>query len=383
MSDPTVLPVETSRSSNAFAIDVHRALAPSSGNLVTSPASIATALAMAWAGARGQTEAELRSVMYFDGTRAEILARCASLACALGAPGPGVTLRLANRLFASAALALEPEFVVVTGEHFAAAIEQVDFGASEAARARINDWVALQTEQRIRGLLPAGSIDPLIRLVVINAIYFLASWEEKFLTSDTRDDRFQVAPGEIRTVPMMNATRRLPMAEAAGSRILELPYAGGSAAMLIVLPDRVDGLADVEAELTASTFERWREGLAPTRVEVSLPRFTFDPPAPLDLVPLLTRLGMPTAFDEDQADFTGITRARPGIYIAKAFHKVFLKVDEQGTEAAAATAILFAERSVPPPPETFRVDRPFLFAIVDRASGLILFLGRVTDPSIG
>jgi serpin B len=374
--------LEASRSSNAFAIDIHRALALASGNLATSPASITTALAMTWAGARGQTEAEMSSVMHVAGTGAEILARHGALARALREARSGVTLRLANRLFVSGAIALEPQLVHVVADSFAAEIEQVDFTACEPTRARINDWVASQTEQRIRGLLPAGSIDAMIRLVLINATYFLASWEEQFVTSATRDASFEAGPGQRRTVPTMNATRRLRMAESDEVRILELPYAGGSAAMLIVLPGRVDGLARVEAELTMSTFERWRERLRPEVVKVSLPRFTLDPPVPLALAPMLAGLGMPTAFDRDRADFTGITRTPPGLYLQKAFHKVFVKVDEQGTEAAAATAMVFATRGGPPEPVTFRVDHPFLFAIVDRASGLILFLGRIVDPTL-
>jgi serpin B len=192
-----VVLIEASRSSNAFAIAVHRALALSSSNLATSPASIGAALAMAWVGARGQTETELRSVMHVAGTREQILARFGSLVRALRTPGSGVTLRVANRLFASTALAIEPEFVHVTGESFTAEIEQVDFGASELARGRINDWVASQTQQRIRGLLPSGSINGMTRLLLVNAIYFLASWEVQFLTSATRD---VTATREIATV---------------------------------------------------------------------------------------------------------------------------------------------------------------------------------------
>lgn len=372
------------RATSGFAVAFHAAIAPGAGNLAASPASLAIALAMTWAGARGQTADEVRAVLGLVGDRDAILDDLGGLARVVGDPASGVTLRMANRLFGARGLPLDPGFVATMRDTFAADLEPLDLADAAAARRHINTWVAARTEGRIAELLPDGAITPLTRLLLVNALYFLGRWAEPFAFEATRDAPFTIAPGQTRQVPTMHAMRTLRLARGAGGRVLELPYAGGGAAMWIALPDRVDGLADLEASLDATTFGRWRAGFAAERVAVALPRFTVDPPRAIDAGQALTALGMPTAFDGDRADFTGMSDpADPAdrLYLADVFHQATVIVDERGTEAAAASAARMAVRGASPRAEPFVVDRPFLFAIVDRASGLVLFLGRVVDPT--
>jgi serpin B len=307
------------------------------------------------------------------------------LAAALQDPARPLQLRIANRLFGEQSYKLEPAYLEKTRAAYGAALEPLDFAkAPEPARAHINKWVEDQTEQRIKDLLPPRSIDPDTRLVLVNAIYFLADWKDPFEKQQTTEQPFTLAPGKTRPAMMMRRRGGYRIAKGDGASVLELPYAGGDTAMLVVLPDKVDGLPAVERSIDATKLTAWTQALVDQQVQVWLPRFLIDPPASMELSRPLKALGMAKAFDRGRADFTAIAnppKPEDRLYIGAVFHKAFVKVDEKGTEAAAATAVVMPRAGgMPPPVPDFKVDHPFLFFIVDKPSGLVLFMGRVAEP---
>jgi len=355
-----------------------------SGNTAISPLSISTALAMAWAGAKGKTADEMKRTMHMEGDTDLLVSQWARISYALQDPGRPLKLELANRLYGDAHYQFDTIYFTITRKAFSAPLEIIDFRADpETARAKINTWVEQQTEARIKDLIPARTLDKDTRLVIVNAIYFLADWAEEFSKAQTFDADFHVAGGKTKRVPMMHLLSKFKLAKADGAALLELPYKGGSAAMYIVLPDAVDGLAALEQKLPA-TLKTLQSKLADDTVLVSLPRFQIDPGEPLKLKKPLEALGMVEAFDRDKADFTGManpTDPKDRLFIGEVLHKAFVKVDEKGTEAAAATAIVMPTGAGAPRKATaFNADHPFLFLIVDRSSGLILFIGRVVEP---
>ncbi|WP_437593141.1 serpin family protein [Sorangium sp. So ce1000] len=368
----------------AFAQRLYGTLAATADKLFFSPASLSIALAMTYAGARGETAAQMAKTLELtlppEALHPAFGELVKELALATGPKGP--ELRIANRLWGQAGLPIEPAFQSTTQQHYGAGIELVDFkGASEPARGRINQWVDEQTSGKIKDLLPAGSITPLTRLVLTNAVYFKGKWATPFDKKATKNEPFKVKPGTAPAVPMMRKTLQAGFGQAADASVLELPYEAQSPerrlAMVVLLPAQVDGLAKVEQHLAAGQLKTYVEALEPARVDVALPRFKIT--AELELSKTLSALGMPLAFDRMKADFSGITRAEP-LFISQVRHKAFVEVNEEGTEAAAATGVVIATRSAPAPPQVFRADHPFVFLIRDVATGAVLFMGRVTDP---
>lgn len=374
-------------SSNQLGFDLYGRARSAPGNVAISPASISAALAMTYGGARAETEAQMKRVLHLDGSRDSVTADWGNLSRALQAPGRPLKLRIANRLFGEKSIKFEQAFIDKTREAYAAPLEPTDFvNAFEPARGHINGWVEEQTEHRIKDLLPPNALDKLTRLVLVNAIYFLADWAEPFEKNATYDSDFKVSGGAPKKTPMMHQGGKHRLAQEGGAKVLELPYKGGDASMLFILPDRADGLADLEAKLTSAKLDAWRAALAPQTVAVSLPRFEVSPTPSMSLGKDLEALGMPDAFDRKKADFTGIAKPadeRERLEIDKVFHKAFVKVDEKGTEAAAATAVVMAKGGGAPPAPAleFNADHPFVYAIVDNTTGLVLFLGRVVDPT--
>lgn len=368
----------------AFAQRLYGKLAATQDKLFFSPASISTALAMTYAGARGETAAQMAKTLEFtlppEALHAAFGGLIKELALATGPQGP--ELRIANRLWGQAGLPIEPAFQSTTQQHYGAGIELVDFkGGSEPARGRINQWVEQQTNGKIKDLMPAGSITGLTRLVLTNAVYFKGKWATPFDKKATKNEPFTVKPGTAPAVPMMRKTLLAGFGKTADASVLELAYEAQSPerrlSMVVVLPAQVDGLAQVEQRLAAGQLKAYVDALEPARVDVALPRFKMT--AELELSATLSALGMPLAFDEKKADFSGITRAEP-LYISQVRHKAFVEVNEEGTEAAAATGVVMTTRSAPAPPQVFRADHPFVFLIRDVATGTVLFMGRVTDP---
>ncbi len=374
------------KSSNAFGLDLYRRLKDGPGNRVFSPASITVGLAMASGGARGETAAEMRRVLRIEGTPAEVMQASGKLAAALQDRSQPVTLRIANRLFGERGYPLDPAFIEATRTAYGAPLERVDFkGAPESARVHINAWVSAQTEQRIANLIPSGRLARDTRLVLVNAIYFLGDWQESFAAEATRPVPFHTSSTAKKDVPTMHRTGQLRLAQRNGWKALELPYVGGKLAMLVLLPDALDGLAALESALTVEQIDEVVSALGTTLVAVALPRFEVNPTLAFPLGGVLRTMGMSRAFSPTQADFSGIANPPDpgdGLVIGEVFHKAFVKVDEKGTEAAAATAIGMVTRGFPAPrPREFTADRPFLFLVRDTASGLILFMGRVSDPA--
>jgi serpin B len=382
--DPAAM-AALAKAGNAFGVDLYRRVAAAPGNFAFSPMSISLAFAMTHAGARGDTAAEMRRVLRLGADDAALHDSAGRLLATWNDPSrESYELRVVNRLFGEQQYSFEQPFLDLTRETYRAPLETVDFrNAPEAQRKHINGWVAKQTRDRIPTLLPDGSIDALTRLVLVNAIYFLGSWERPFKPDATADAPFHTLAGRTRTVPMMQQVGFFGYAERDGLQLVDLPYKGDELAMTVVLPRAKKGLPSLEKGLTTAKVTTWLDSLQEHRVRVLLPRFEIRD-SRIDLAEQLRPMGMRLAFDANRADFGGMSRpANPdeALYVSGAYHQTFVKVDEKGTEAAAATAVIMSARGGPPPePPEFRADRPFLFMIRDLASGAILFIGRVVDP---
>jgi len=379
--------MKIAHSSNAFGFDLYQRLRQKPGNLVISPASITTALTMTWGGAQGETAAQMRKVLHLEGTADDVMTTSGQLARSLQDPSRPIVFRIANQLFGEQSYKLVPAYLEKTRAAFGAPIELLDFQkAPEQARVHMNQWVEGKTEHRIKDLIPPGGVKPDTRLVLVNAIYFLGDWAYPFEHEATRPAPFHVTASETKDVPTMNRTGGFGIAQKDGVTALEIPYKGGGMSMMLLVPDAIDGLAKVESALDTKKLDTLVSAMKNERVWVALPKFEVNPAGSLSLGEDLKAMGMPLAFDRQRADFTGIANPpNPDdrLVIAEVFHKGFVRVDEKGTEAAAATAVMAmrAGAMATAPPRQLKVDRPFLFLIRDNASGLVLFLGRVSDPS--
>ncbi|MCY7417814.1 MAG: serpin family protein [Chloroflexi bacterium] len=357
----------------AFALDLYRQLASQSGNLVTGPLSISFAMAMNQMGARRATETQAADAMHFDLPPDRLAAAFDQLSREFaGLAGPKVTVSLVDQLFGQRAYPFEEPFLATLSSHFGAPMAVVDYADPEAVRQLINDWVASQTNERITDLVPPGALSTLTRLVLVNAMYLKADWAAPFNAAFTTDRSFRLASGKKVKVPTMSMTTRQAVARGNGYRAIELAYDGDRLAMLIVVPS---DLAGFEAGLTSDAYDAIVGSLEQDTVALTMP--TFSARSSVGLTEPLKALGITDMFDPALADLSGIS-PEPGLHVGAAVHQAFVKVAEQGTEAAAATAIGDTGTSGPPP--AFKVDRPFLWFIRDRGTGSILFMGRVTDP---
>ncbi len=392
------------KATNELAVDLHRQLATGDENLCISPYSIESALAMTFAGADGETRTEMARVLHLGndaGVPASFFALQRSLeemsaktteltkqSKKFGGPSEPITLDIANRLFAQKDYAFRPAYLSLVKQNFGGAFEPVDFIANPpAATQRINKWVADQTHDRIRDLIPARALDKTTRLVLANALYLKAPWASEFSENATQAEPFFVHGGAPLDVPMMQKrSDHFGYSRREGFTVVSLPYAGNDLQFLVLLPDEVNGLRALESKLTGELLAECAK-LQTRDVDLHLPKFKLEPPT-ITLAEKFEALGMKTAFDKPQgsANFDKMAPRRPNdyLYISQIFHKTFIAVDEKGTEAAAATAVAMmagtALRSPPPPPIEVKVDRPFVYAIQHLSSGVCLFLGRVTDP---
>jgi serpin B len=371
-----------------FAADLYGALSKGPGNLVFSPLSVSTAFAMLRVGARGETAADLDRALRLPPESAamfrdllEVLNTPRYPAMRIGemvAPEPAFHLAVANGLFGQQGWALRREFSTTLSDAFGAEMQTLDFTAGDAARRSINDWVAKKTRDKIRDLIPEGQPVPETRLVLANAVYFKAAWASKFSTSATQDGPFHAPGGDV-TARLMHDTDHHRYAETPEAQVLELSYLRGETSMVVVLPRAKDGLPAVERALTADAWKAWTAPLQGERVRITLPKWKHT--VAVDLGKPMTTLGAGSSFDPRKADFTGIAE-KPPLFVTSALHQAFIAVDEEGTEAAAATALAPGAAAAPPAePKVFTADRPFLYAIVHRPTGTILFLGRVVDPT--
>jgi serpin B len=380
-SSPDEVPAELVKGNTAFALDLHHQLGTTPGNLFLSPYSISTALAMTFAGAGTDTSKEMRRTLHLPEQDEVVHSGFEALQKQLFPAKAGeVELVEANRLFAQKSFVFRPEFLDLVAQRYSAPVESLDFiKESEASRQHINGWVAKQTRDKIKDLLAPGVINDQTRLVLTNAIYFKAQWRSPFDKEQTQKQNFFTSSGKVK-VPLMEQTGNFGYAERDKVQVLELPYVGNSLAMVVVLPKKRDGLAEVEKSLSPEMLSKWLGALQSNEVEVSLPRFRIE--GTFSLGEPLGALGMKAAFDCDggSADFSGMDGQRD-LCISAVIHKAFVQVDESGTEAAAATAVVMNKAdAVGPQPVSFRADHPFLFFIRDRQSGSILFWGRLTNP---
>ncbi|WP_332449766.1 serpin family protein [Methanoculleus sp.] len=373
---------------NRFACDLYRQLASdpefSGRNIFFSPYSISSALAVTYEGARGTTADEIRSVLHFPANATRMQEGFAAIDADLNQESDNYTLRTANALWAEETYPFLPAYVDTASRWYGANVTNLDFkNDPDGSRRTINRWVEKQTEEKIRDLLQEGMISPLTRLVITNAIYFKGTWSDQFERDETTDEEFRVAPGETVTVRMMQQTDGdaiYAYAETATLQAIELPYVHGNGtelSMLVLLP-KGDNLTALETHLDAEWIADIRDSLDRERVDLFLPKFRIE--TTYSLRPTLAAMGMATAFSDD-ADLSGMD-GTGSLLISEVIHKTFVNVTEEGTEAAAATAVIMMPGAAPEEhePPVFRADHPFIFLIQDDATGNILFMGRVTVP---
>jgi len=376
----------------AFSVDAYLQLAGSgTGNLVLAPASIRLALAMTWAGASGETAAQMAEALHFDLPFDRMHAALNAIDARLESlnreesPGPDgeerrVVLTISNALWGQAGYAFLDGFLETLAINYGAGMRLVDYeNEAEAARVAINEWVAGQTNDRITDLIPRGVLSELTRLVLTNAVYLDATWASTFDPNDTRDGSFTTLAGDEVTLDVMHQTETFGYSSGDGWQAVELPYVGNELAMLVLVPD-TGRFGETEAALEAVMGDAV-DGLRPATVALGLPRWEFRTQA--SLVEMLQTLGMKDAFDQGLADFSLMTGA-PELFVSDVIHEAFIAVDEAGTEAAAATAVVMDLRAMPPGNMIeLEIDRPFVFSLYDRETGEILFIGRVADPTAG
>lgn len=378
---------------NAFVWDLYQQIRGQEGSLLFSPLSISAALAMTYAGARGATAEQMADVLHFTlgqdglhGAFGELIERLQSSGEEVGSspfwpgdPGDPLTLNIVNSLWGQQGYAFVQEFLEVLADEYGAPLERLDFWSDpEGGRQVINQWVSDQTHELIPDLLPAGAIDIWTRLVLVNALYFHASWEYSFEEQATAPQAFHLDGDDV-AVEMMHQTRYFNYAQGDGYQAIELPYANGPISMVIVLPE--EGTFEAfEQSLSAETMDAILGDMSHQRVNLHLPKWEFE--QGFNLADTLTDMGMPDAFDQRLADFSGMEDPREPLNIGQVVHKAKIIVDETGTEAAAATAVIMVTTGLfPPPTVPFIADRPFIYTIRDTETNTTLFVGRVSDAS--
>jgi serpin B len=364
----------------AFAFDLYQQVSDQDGNLFCSPYSVSIALAMTYAGARGETEQQMADALNFTLPQDRLHPAFNVLDQALasrGASSDEFELHVVNRIWGQVDYSFLESFLDVLAENYGAGLNLLDFvNATEQSRVAINDWVADQTRDRIKDLIAPGAITALTRLVLTNAVYFKAAWEDPFDEGLTQDGSFHRLDESEVTVPMMRQNASFGYAAGDGYQAVELRYEGGELSMVIFLPDAAR-FAEFEATLDAARVDAIAQALAPRDLALTMPRFSFT--RDLSLTEILSAMGMPIAFT-GAADLSGMN-GNQDLFIQGVLHKAFVAVDEEGTEAAAATAVIIGLTAVPPSELNVTIDRPFVFIIRDIETKAILFVGRVLDPS--
>jgi serpin B len=364
-----------------FATDLYKQAKDEPGNLFMSPHSISIALAMTYAGASTNTAAQMKSTLHFDLADPQLHAAFDKLDLELASRAQNAMsgaipfrLKTANAIFGQQGKTFMQPFLDTLARNYGAGLRVLDFETDpDGSRQTINQWVEEQTNDRIKDLLPQGSVTEYTRLVLSNAIYFSAAWAEPFESSETADKPFFIGGDAQVAVPTLHQNSEHGYGEGDGYKAGELSYDGLQLSMVIVVPD---DLKAFEASLDAAKLKSIVASLSVHQLDISLPKFKFD--APLGLKDKLSNLGMVDAFDETRADFSGLDGTR-NLFISDVLHKGFVAIDEKGTEAAAATAVIVNADSIPEP-ATLNVNKPFMFFIRDVPTGAILFVGRVVDP---
>ncbi|XP_056290403.1 serpin peptidase inhibitor, clade B (ovalbumin), member 1, like 3 isoform X2 [Pseudoliparis swirei] len=384
MASPTPL----SKANTTFSLALFKKLGDDdkTANVFYSPFSISSALAMVMLGARGNTATQMSECLKTQDCLDEVHVSFGQLLSELNKADAPYALSVANRLYGEQSYEFVEDYLGNTKKHYRAELQSVDFKAgSEAARLNINAWVQEQTQGKIKDLLAEGVVNSLTRLVLVNAIYFKGNWNKQFEESATRDAQFRLNKNETKSVKMMHQKSKFPLAyiPEASCQILEIPYKGKELSMLIFLPNEIEdsttGLEKIEKELTYEHFVEWTrpDMMDVVELQVGLPRFKME--ENYDMKNVLVSMGMVDAFDMSMSDFSGMG---PGndLVLSKVVHKAFVEVNEEGTEAAAATAAVMMLRCAMPMTRPFIADHPFLFFIRHNKSMSILFAGRFCSP---
>ncbi len=368
-----------------FAFNLYQALKDKNENFFYSPYSISEALAMTYGGARGTTEKQMAETLHFILAQTQLHSAFNKLDLELSKRGQaaqgkdekGFRLNIVNAIWGQQDYKFISDYLDLLAQNYGAGLRVLDFKNSpEPSRQTINQWVSDQTEQRIKDLLPQGSISPVTRLVLTNAIYFNAAWQNRFEKSATASGTFNLLNGNSVSVPMMKQNKNYGYAAGDNYQAVEIPYDGRELSMVVLLP-KSGQFTSFESTLSGQTVQAVIKSLKSQSVNLTMPKFKFD--SQFGLKPTLGAMGMPVAFTED-ADFSGMNGKRD-LMITDVVHKAFVAVDEDGTEAAAATAVIVGLTSAPAQPVAFTMDRPFIFLIRDIQTGAVLFVGRVMNPA--
>jgi len=365
---------------NAFALEMYAKLKNGDKELFFSPYSISTAFGMVYAGARGRTAEQIAAAMHYGMPPDRLHPAFQSLAGQLNVKDAPYELSVANALWGKKGYNFLSEFLDLTSKYYGAGLREVDFAANVEAAKTINTWVEDQTKQKIKDLISPDMLDAMTRLVLTNAIYFKGTWASPFEKRWTQDEPFILLDGREVIVPMMQNSEMLRYTENNFMQAVMLPYKGDALSMLVMLPKKAQGLDEVEGQLTTQRLGEWRRNMRLVQVELAIPRFKMT--SQFSLNDALKALGMADAFSDNPAvaDFSGMN-GRTDLYISDAIHKAYVDVNEEGTEAAAATAVVMGLTAMPQEPRkpvVFRADHPFVFFIIDIRNGSILFIGRVT-----
>jgi serpin B len=360
----------------AFALDLHRQIAANGGNAFHSPLSVTYALAMTWAGARGETADEVGNAIAKGRSQAQFHPYLNELDRKLSTR-TSIELSMVNSVWLDRALAVEQPFLDLLSTEYGAGVRRVDFStATEPSRQAINGWVSTQTKERIPELIPEGGLGALTKFALVNAVTFDGKWAAPFRDGATQPATFRAATREVQAM-MMQTVARLPYAEGDDYQAVALPYGDGQIVLDVVVPK--GNLEAFEAALDAAKLETITTALSPTHLDLRMPKFTIRG-ASIDLKAVLEGLGIRKAFIDGQADLTGL-HPKPDLYVGKVFHAGFVEIDEKGTKAAAATAVIGEDSSPPLIERSFAVDRPFLFFVRDVETGALIFAGRLVDPT--
>jgi serpin B len=369
------------KANNLFAFDLYSRYKSEDGNIFFSPYSISTALAMTYEGARGKTADEIQAVLHFPKDIIALRQSSLEIYQQINKKDKKYKLGTANALWAQKDYKFLDEYFKLIGQYYRGKATNLDFiNETEKSCLIINHWVEQQTEEKIKDLVSLNDIDIETRLVLTNAIYFKGFWFRQFNKQDTKKADFRISPEHQVKVQMMHFSGKeseFNYAETDNLQILELPYEGKDLSMLILL-SKADGLKAVENSLTSDNLAKWQKMFSREKINIYLPRFKFE--TKYFMADDLKAMGMPTAFSR-YADFSGMT-GKEDLFISEVIHQAFVDVNEEGTEAAAATAVIMARKSaMPKPVKEFRADHPFIFLIQDQDTGNILFIGRVSDPT--
>ncbi len=365
----------------AFALQLYGKLRSTGGNLALSPYSISSALAMTYAGARGDTARQMEQTLHFDQSKTGLHERFGRLDAALKAAQGSNELSIANSLWPQAKYPFREEFLNLLKRDYGATVTPLNYEReAEPARVTINQWVDDKTRHKIAEIIGPGVLNALTRMVLVNAIYFKGTWATPFPESATQPDKFYAQPDTAFTVPFMHERDHFRYGENDQLQVLALPYIGRQLEMVILLPRLRDGIGPLESSLTPASLAAWTSGMRNQQVNVALPRFKMS--SGFSLAQALKAMGLNDAFDPSRADFSGMDGRAHWLYLSAVLHKAYVEVNEKGTEAAAATAVVVGARAVriQEPPREFRADHPFLFLIRDSTTGSILFMGRVAKP---